>query len=114
MVCHPAYRAVYAAFVDLCAGVEHHFQKPRHRRPARLAGGHGHPDPNWMAYGYFPIVTIMVLHYAPLVILIVGNALKRMDSQMEECARVLGASRGESPLKSLSRWYARRCFQARC
>jgi iron(III) transport system permease protein len=67
-----------------------------------------------MAYGYFPIVTIMVLHYAPLVILIVGNALKRMDSQMEECARVLGASRGLSPLKSLSRWYARRCFQARC
>jgi iron(III) transport system permease protein len=54
----------------------------------------GIQTPNWMAYGYFPIVTIMVLHYAPLVILIVGNALKRMDSQMEECARVLGASRG--------------------
>lgn len=53
----------------------------------------GIQTPNWMAYGYFPIVTIMVLHYAPLVILIVGNALKRMDSQMEECAQVLGASR---------------------
>ncbi|QGY32799.1 ABC transporter permease [Pantoea cypripedii] len=53
----------------------------------------GIQTPNWMAYGYFPIVVIMVLHYAPLVILIVGNALKRMDSQMEQCARVLGASR---------------------
>jgi len=53
----------------------------------------GIQTPDWLAYGYFPIVVIMVLHYAPLVILIVGNALKRMDSQMEECARVLGASR---------------------
>jgi iron(III) transport system permease protein len=41
----------------------------------------------------------MVLHYAPLVILIVGNALKRMDSQMEECARVLGASRNAIAFK---------------
>lgn len=53
----------------------------------------GFHTPNWLAYGYFPIVAIMVLHYAPLVILIVGNALKRMDSQLEDCARVLGASR---------------------
>ncbi len=49
--------------------------------------------PNWLAYGYFPIVVIMMIHYSPLVILIVGNALKRMDVQLEDCARVLGASR---------------------
>ncbi|MEC5318707.1 iron ABC transporter permease [Brenneria populi subsp. brevivirga] len=53
----------------------------------------GFHTPDWLAYGYFPIVAIMVLHYAPLVILIVGNALKRLDTQLEECARVLGASR---------------------
>ncbi|WP_252320215.1 MULTISPECIES: ABC transporter permease [Symbiopectobacterium] len=53
----------------------------------------GIQTPNWMAYGYFPIVVIMTLHYTPLVILIVGNALRRIDSQMEEYARVLGASR---------------------
>ncbi|QTF07586.1 iron ABC transporter permease [Brenneria izadpanahii] len=53
----------------------------------------GFHTPDWLAYGYFPIVTIMVLHYAPLVILIVGNALKRVDTQLEDCARVLGASR---------------------
>ncbi|OLP46248.1 ABC transporter permease [Rhizobium oryziradicis] len=49
--------------------------------------------PNWLAYGYLPIVFILVLHYTPLVILIVGNALRRLDVQMEECARILGASR---------------------
>ncbi|MFS2224649.1 ABC transporter permease [Pantoea sp. B65] len=55
--------------------------------------------PNWLAYGYFPVVAIMVLHYSPLVILIVGNALKRMDTQLEDCARVLGASRRIIALK---------------
>ncbi|NIF21461.1 ABC transporter permease [Candidatus Pantoea multigeneris] len=59
----------------------------------------GFQTPDWVAYGYFPIVVIMMLHYAPLVILIVGNALKRMDSQMEESARVLGASRAAIAFK---------------
>lgn len=53
----------------------------------------GIQTPNWMAYSYFPIVIIMTLHYSPRFILIVGNALRRIDSQMEECTRVLGASR---------------------
>ena len=47
--------------------------------------------PNWLAYGYFPIVVILVIHYTPLVILIVGNALRRLDGQLEDCARILGA-----------------------
>ncbi|MGO3738239.1 MAG: ABC transporter permease [Marinomonas foliarum] len=46
---------------------------------------------NSVAYGYFPIVFILVLHYTPLVILIVGNALRRLDTQMEDSARILGA-----------------------
>ncbi|CAK9883869.1 MAG: Putrescine transport system permease protein PotH [Candidatus Erwinia impunctatus] len=53
----------------------------------------GYQTPDWLAYGYFPVTVIMILHYAPLVILIVGNALTRLDSQMEESARVLGAPR---------------------
>lgn len=48
--------------------------------------------PNWLAYGLFPIVVILVLHYTPLVILIVGNALRRFDVQLEDCARILSAS----------------------
>lgn len=51
----------------------------------------GFHTPNWLAYGYFPIVVILILHYTPLVILIVGNALSRLDVQMEDCARLLGA-----------------------
>ncbi|MZI91627.1 ABC transporter permease subunit [Vibrio sp. CAIM 722] len=47
--------------------------------------------PNWLAYGYLPIVVILVIHYTPLVLLIVGNALRRVDGQLEDCARVLGA-----------------------
>lgn len=75
----------------------------------------GIQTPNWMAYGYFPIVTIMVLRHAPpLVILIVGNALKRMDSQMEECAQVLGASRRVIAFKIIIPLSAPRCSPPPC
>ncbi|MCE0495537.1 ABC transporter permease [Vibrio salinus] len=53
----------------------------------------GISTPDWVAYGFFPMVVILVIHYTPLVILIVGNALRRFDSQLEDCARVLGAPR---------------------
>lgn len=49
--------------------------------------------PDHFAYGFFPVVIILSVHYIPLVILIVGNALKRLDGQLEECARILKASR---------------------
>jgi iron(III) transport system permease protein len=51
----------------------------------------GIATPDWLAYGYLPTVFILTLHYTPLVFLIVGNALKRLDVQMEEAARILGA-----------------------
>lgn len=49
--------------------------------------------PDYLAYGFVPTALILILHFTPLVILIVGNALKRLDSQLEDCARVMGASR---------------------
>ncbi|WP_211252037.1 ABC transporter permease [Vibrio rhizosphaerae] len=55
--------------------------------------------PDWIAYGFFPMVVILVIHYVPLVILIVGNALRRFDSQLEDCARILGAKRKTITLK---------------
>ncbi|MFM2480312.1 ABC transporter permease [Celerinatantimonas sp. YJH-8] len=61
-------------------------------QPSWLSG-FGIETPNWLAYGYLPLVIILILHFTPLVFLIVGNALKRFDSQLEDCARVLGASR---------------------
>jgi len=52
----------------------------------------GLTPPDWLAYGQFPITIILALHYTPFVILLFGSALRRFDSQLEDSARVLGAS----------------------
>ncbi|GAA4088060.1 ABC transporter permease [Nonomuraea soli] len=49
--------------------------------------------PDWLAYGAVPIIVTLGLHYFPFVFLLVGNALRRIDSQLEDSARILGASR---------------------
>ncbi|MGH1354114.1 MAG: ABC transporter permease [Thalassovita sp.] len=54
----------------------------------------GVQPPDWLAYGAVPTVVIMTLNYIPFVILLVGNALRKLDSQLEEAARMLGAGRG--------------------
>ena len=51
----------------------------------------GLTPPDWLAYGQLPITIILSLHYAPFVILLFGNALRRFDSQLEDSARILGA-----------------------
>ncbi len=48
--------------------------------------------PDWLAYGQFPITTILSLHYIPFVLLLFGNALKRFDTQLEDTAKILGTS----------------------
>lgn len=53
----------------------------------------GLTPPDWLAYGRFPIIIILALHYTPFVILLLGSALRRFDSQLEDSARILGASR---------------------
>lgn len=50
--------------------------------------------PDWLAYGAVPIIVTLGLHYFPFVFLLVGNALRRIDSQLEDSARILGAGRG--------------------
>jgi iron(III) transport system permease protein len=52
----------------------------------------GFSPPDWLAYGIVPITIILALHYLPFVILLVGNALRQFDSQLEDSARSLGAS----------------------
>ena len=52
----------------------------------------GFTPPDWLSYGFFPIAVILSLHYVPFVVLLVGNALRQFDSQLEESARTLGAS----------------------
>ncbi len=51
----------------------------------------GFSPPDWLAYGIVPITIILALHYVPFVILLVGNALRQFDSQLEDSARTLGA-----------------------
>lgn len=52
----------------------------------------GITPPDWIAYGILPITVILSLHYVPFVILLVSNALRQFDSQLEEVARTLGAT----------------------
>ncbi|MEV4188557.1 iron ABC transporter permease [Streptosporangium canum] len=47
--------------------------------------------PDWLAYGAIPIIVTLGLHYYPFVLLLVGNALRRIDAQLEDSARILGA-----------------------
>ena len=53
----------------------------------------GFAPPDWLAYGRVPVTIILALHYAPFVILLFGNALRRFDSQLEDSARILGGGR---------------------
>ena len=44
----------------------------------------GLAPPDWLAYGQLPITMILGLHYAPFVILLLGNALRNLDSQLAD------------------------------
>ncbi|MGV2986670.1 ABC transporter permease [Vibrio sp. E150_011] len=52
----------------------------------------GFQTPDWLAYGEVPITVILSLNYIPFVILLLGNALRSFDTQLEDSARILGAS----------------------
>ncbi|MGO3760483.1 MAG: ABC transporter permease [Glutamicibacter arilaitensis] len=52
----------------------------------------GWEPPNWLAYGPVPIIVIFSLHFTPFVILLVTNALKNLPGQLDEAARICGAS----------------------
>ena len=49
--------------------------------------------PNWFAYGFFPIVIVLGLHYAPFAFILIGGALRNMDANLEEAARILKTTR---------------------
>ena len=54
----------------------------------------GIAPPNWLAYGLIPIIVSEALHLFPFAFLLFGNALRSIDIQLEESARILGAPRG--------------------
>lgn len=49
--------------------------------------------PEWLVFGPVPIVICCALHYFPFAYLTIGAALKGIDTQVEEAAELLGASR---------------------
>ena len=53
----------------------------------------GISPPDWVSYGYFPIVVTLSLHYFPYTYLLVSAALSSIDSRLEESGEILGASR---------------------
>jgi iron(III) transport system permease protein len=53
----------------------------------------GFTPPDWLAYGAIPIVICESFHYFPFAFLLFGSALRSLDTQLEESAQVLGASR---------------------
>ena len=53
----------------------------------------GASPPEWLSYGFVPISITLAIHYLPFTYLLVCGALQTIDSQMEEGALILGASR---------------------
>ncbi|GAA3412042.1 ABC transporter permease [Paenibacillus hodogayensis] len=49
--------------------------------------------PDWLAYGYVPIVITLSIHDSVYFFLLVGAAFSSMNSQLEEAAEMAGASR---------------------
>jgi iron(III) transport system permease protein len=58
-----------------------------------IAESLGFNPPDWLAYGMLPIIICLALHLFPLVFLLFGSALRSLDAQLEESARILSASR---------------------
>ena len=51
------------------------------------------PPPDWISYGPIPIIICLSLHYYAFAFITVSGALASIDSQLEETAALLGASR---------------------
>jgi len=62
-------------------------------QPGLFEVAFGTAPPSWLSYGPVPIIITMVIHYFPFALLLVSGALATIDSQLEEGAELLGASR---------------------
>jgi iron(III) transport system permease protein len=67
------------------------FKNARASGQVGILQAHGIATPDWLAYGALPMIICLGLHYYPFVLLLFGNALRRLDSQLEDSARILGA-----------------------
>ncbi len=53
----------------------------------------GISPPDWVAYGLFPIIICLALHYYAYAYLLVSGALMTVDSELEEAGAICGMSR---------------------
>ena len=53
----------------------------------------GIQTPNWLAYGMFPIIICLALHYYAYAFLLMSGALMTVDSELEEAGAICGLSR---------------------
>ena len=53
----------------------------------------GVTPPDWFAYGYFPIVICLGLHYYAYSFLLISGALRTIDSELEEAGALAGLSK---------------------
>lgn len=51
--------------------------------------------PEWVAFGYLPIIIALGVHYIPYTFIMMRSVLANIDSRLEESAELLGASRFE-------------------
>jgi iron(III) transport system permease protein len=51
--------------------------------------------PQWMVYGLVPCAIALAIHYAPFAYILIGGILRNMDSNLEEAAQILNASRAK-------------------
>jgi len=51
--------------------------------------------PEWISYGYLPIIISLGVHYIPYTFILTRGTLANIDSRLEESAELLGASRLE-------------------
>ncbi len=53
----------------------------------------GIQTPDWLAYGPFAIIVVLVIHYYAYAYLLVSSALSSINSELEEMGEILGASK---------------------
>ena len=49
--------------------------------------------PDWLAYGPFAIIVVLVIHYYAYAYLLVSSSLSSINSELEEMGEILGASK---------------------
>ena len=58
-----------------------------------LLTGMGVAVPDWLAYGPFAIIVVLVIHYYAYAYLLVSSALSSINSELEEMGEILGAGK---------------------